>query len=227
MRKKPSRAKGILVLAFVVFAFVVGALVVKKYQTAHRKVEQPQQSEPAPAATRVVNLFFASADGDRLVREGREVEIEEDTEADIESVVDELVRGPLGELGPTLPPSTRILGVQLKGDVALVDFGPELQQGLPEGSSAEMVAAYSIVDTVTANFPQVKKVQILVNGVAPETLKGHLDLRSPLAPDLSLEQPAAEEKAASEGAEPKGGKGDKGGMPGKTAKGEKAAKPGK
>ncbi|GFO70004.1 sporulation protein [Geomonas limicola] len=209
-----------MILAFVVFACVVGALVVKKYQTAHRKAEQPQQTAPAPAATRVVNLFFASPDGDRLVREGREVEIEEETEADIESVVDELVRGPLGELGPTLPPNTRILGVQLKGDQAFIDFGPELQQGLPEGSSAELVAAYSLVDTVTANFPQVKKVQILVNGVAVETLKGHLDIRYPLVPDYSLEQPAEGDKGAG-AAEPKG---EKGGKPGKAGKGEKAGK---
>jgi len=83
---------------------------------------------------------------------------------------------------------------------------------------------------VTANFPQVKKVQILVNGVAPETLKGHLDLRSPLAPDFSLEQPAAEEKAAPAGTEQKGEKGllpEKGEQGAKAGKAEKAAKPGK
>lgn len=189
MRKKPSKAKGILLLAFVVFAVVLGALVVRKYETATRKVETPQQAAPAaPAGTTVVTLFFASPDGDKLVREGREVDIEETVEDGIESTVDELVRGPLGELSPTLPPATKILGVQLKGDLALIDFGPELQEALPEGSSAEMVAAYSIVDTVTANFPQVKAVQILVNGVAPETLKGHLDVRAPLAPDFALEK---------------------------------------
>jgi len=149
-------------------------------------------------------------------------------------VVDELIGGPLGEFGPTLPPNTRILGVQLKGDLVQLDFGPELQEGLPEGSSAEMTAVYSIVDTVVTNFPQVKKVQILVNGAAPESLKGHLDLRAPLAADYTLEQPAVQEKA--DEAEPKGGKApseqgakagkaDKGDKAAKAAKGDKAAKP--
>jgi spore germination protein GerM len=190
VKKKPSNAKGILLLAFVVFALVLGALVVRKYQTASHKPQPQQQAEPAPVGTREVTLFFGSAAGDKLAREGREVEIEASVEDGIESVVDELIGGPLGSLSPTLPANTHILGVRLKGEVAEIDFGPELQEGLPEGSSAEMLATYSIVDTVTANFPQVKAVQLLVNGKAPETLKGHVELLEPLAPDLSLEEGA-------------------------------------
>jgi len=196
VKKKPSNAKGILLLAFVLFAVVVGALVFRKYETATRKVEQPLQV--APAGTVVVTLFFASPEGDRLVREGREVDIEESVEESIESVVDELIRGPLGSQAPTLPPNAKVLGVHLKGDLAELDFGPELLQGIPEGSSAEMVAAYSIVDTVVTNFPQVKSVQFLVDGVAPQTLSGHLDLRTPLVPDFDLEQksePKGEQKS--------------------------------
>jgi len=185
VKKRPSNAKGILLFAFLIFAVVVGALVFRKYETATRKVEPPPQA--APAGTVVVTLFFASADGDRLVREGREVDIEQSVEDSIESVVDELIRGPLGSLGPTLPPNARVLGVHFKGDLAELDFGPELLEGIPAGSSAEMVAAYSIVDTVTTNFPQVKRVQFLVDGAVPQTLKGHLDLRAPLVPDFELE----------------------------------------
>lgn len=228
MKKRSNRAKGIVMLAFVVFAVVVGVLVVRKYQTAQRSPEQAQQAAPpAPAGTMVATLFFASAEGDTLVREGREVEIEDTVEAGIESLIDELAGGPLGNLGPTLPANTRVLGVSLKGDLAVIDFGPELKEGLPEGSSAELVAAYSIVDTVTANFPQVKAVQILVNGAPQETLKGHLDLRAPLAPDFSLEQKAqAPEKAES----PQAGEAQKSQQGGETQpyrKGEKAGKPSK
>jgi spore germination protein GerM len=187
LKKKPSNAKGILLLAFVVFAVVVGALVFRKYQTATRKVEAPPQA--APAGTVVVTLLFSSADGDKLAKEGREVEIEETVEDGIESVVDELIRGPLGSLAPTLPGAAKVLGVHVKGEVAQIDFGPELFEGIPEGSSAEMVAAYSIVDTVTTNFPQIKAVQFLVQGVAPDSFKGgHLDLRVPLMPDYGMVQ---------------------------------------
>jgi hypothetical protein len=194
-KKKTNNAKGILLLAFVIFAVIVGALVFRKYQTATHKVEPPPQA--APAATTVVTLFFASPEGDRLVREGREVDIEESVEEGIESVVDELIRGPLGSGGPTLPANAKVLAVHLKGDLVELDFGPELIQGIPEGSSAEMVAAYSIVDTVVTNFPQVKSVQFLVGGAVPQTLSGHLDLRTPLVPDFEMEQkgePQGEQK---------------------------------
>jgi len=201
-KKKTSNAKGILLLAFVVFAVVVGALVFRKYETATRKVEAPPQA--APAATMVVTLFFAAPEGDRLVREGREVDIEESVEEGIESVVDELIRGPLGSRAPTLPPNAKVLGVHLKGDLAELDFGPELLQGIPEGSSAEMVAVYSIVDTVVTNFPQIKSVQFLVAGAVPQTLNGHLDLRAPLAPDFEMEQKG--EPKSEQQVEPKGEK---------------------
>lgn len=186
MKKKTTRAKGILLIAFLLFAVVVGALVFRKYQTATRRVEPPPQA--APAGTVVVTLFFASEDGAGLVREGREVEIEESLEDRVESVVDELIRGPLGSNAPTLPPNAKVLGVRLKGDLAEIDFGPELLAGIPQGSSAEMVAVYSIVDTVTVNFPQIKQVRFLVAGAIPETLEGHLDLRTPLPPDFALEK---------------------------------------
>jgi len=186
VKKKTTRAKGILLIAFLLFAVVVGALVFRKYQTATRRVEPPPQA--APAGTVVVTLFFASEDGAGLVREGREVEIEESLEDRVESVVDELIRGPLGSNAPTLPPNAKVLGVRLKGDLAEIDFGPELLAGIPQGSSAEMVAVYSIVDTVTVNFPQIKQVRFLVAGAIPETLEGHLDLRTPLPPDFALEK---------------------------------------
>lgn len=185
--KKPTRnTKGILLFAFLLFAVVLGALVFRKYETATRKVEPAPAA--APAGNVVATLFFASADGQGLVREGREVEVEENVEDGIESVVEELIRGPLGSLAPTVPNNVRVLGVQVKGGVAQIDFGHEFTEGIPQGSSAEMAAVYSIVDTVNTNFPAIKAVQFLVEGKAVSDLNGHLDLSTPLPADYSLEK---------------------------------------
>lgn len=184
MKKRRKNAMGILLVAFMIFAMVLGGLIYRKYHTATRTVQPPTTA--AQAETVVVTLFFASADGKGLVREGREVELEGTIDERIESVVDELVSGPLGS-APTLPSNARVLDVRLNGDVAQIDFGHELKEGIPSGSSAEMAAVYSIVDTVTTNFPQVKAVQILVEGAPVDSL-GHLDLKDPLQPDYSLEQ---------------------------------------
>jgi hypothetical protein len=54
------------------------------------------------------------------------------------------------------------------------------------GSHEELMAVYSIVSTVTTNFPEVKRVRILVNGEPAETLAGHVSLRKALVPMPSL-----------------------------------------
>ncbi|UFS72592.1 GerMN domain-containing protein [Geomonas sp. RF6] len=190
MKKRSRKAKGVIVAAFCVLAVVAGVLVYKKYETATvPRVEAPvQQPQHPPAGARVVSLFFGAPDGEGLVREGREVETEEGMEDYISSVLEDLINGPLGTNAPTLPENTRVLGVRLNGPVAEIDFSKELRDGLPSGSSAEVAAVYSVVDTVTANFPQIKVVQFLIEGEKAESLKGHLDLRNPIAPDYSLER---------------------------------------
>ena len=192
MKKRTSKAKGILLISFLLFAVVLGALVFRKYETATRPVEPPPGA--APAGSAVVTLFFGSPDGQGLAREGREVVIEDGVEQGVESVVEELVSGPLGSLAPTLPANARILGVQVTGEVARIDFGHEFREGIPEGSSAEMAAVYSIVDTVALNFPAIKAVQFLIEG-APVGELGHLDLSTPLQPDFSLEKREAPQAA--------------------------------
>lgn len=191
MKKRANRAKGILLISFLIFAVVVGLLVFRKYETANRPVETPPKGEQAaPAATAVMTLFFGAADGQGLSREGREVAFEDTVEETIQSVVEELVSGPLAGLSPTLPANTRVLGVRIKGEVAQIDFGRELRDNLPAGSSAEMAAVYSVVDTVAANFPKIKAVQFLIEGAEVDEL-GHLDLSAPLVPDLTLEKKEA------------------------------------
>ncbi|MBJ6748955.1 GerMN domain-containing protein [Geomonas anaerohicana] len=195
MKRRTNRAKGVLLIAFLVFAVVVGLLVFRKYRTATQVT--PPAAPAEQVDTRVVTLFFSNQDGTSLAREGREIAVEDTTDDMIASVVDELVVGPLGDLAPTLPHNAKVLGAQLKGDVVKVDFSKELVESLPEGSSAEMTAVYSVVDTVVANFPQVKAVQLLVDGVPVKELKGHLDVSAPIAADFTLEKkeaPAAPEK---------------------------------
>jgi hypothetical protein len=48
------------------------------------------------------------------------------------------------------------------------------------------MAIYSVVQTVTANFPEAKRVRILINDEPAETLAGHISLAHALAPMPSL-----------------------------------------
>ena len=176
----------VLLVAFLVCAAVLGVLLLKKYDERHRQPAVPPHAQQE--GTRLVTLFFAAPDGSGLVREGREIDACGDPADCVESIVGELINGPLGDLAPTLPDNASLQDVQVNGDMAVIDLGEELINGLPAGSHAEMMAVYSIVDSVAVNFPRIKQIKLLVNGKTEEALKGHLDLREPLQPDFSLEK---------------------------------------
>ncbi len=84
-----------------------------------------------------------------------------------------------------IPKGTRLLSVSLKDEVAYVNFSEEFKKNHPGGSLGEILTIYSVVDTLT-EFPEIKKVQILIGGAVVETLAGHIDLTSPLERDLSM-----------------------------------------
>ncbi len=189
------RVKSTLLIAFTMVALILGSLMLQKYLSRQQPPVAPVQ--PQPAGTVSVSLFFASPDGEGLVRESREIDsCGSDLSECIQSSVEELVNGPMGDLAPTLPDAVILNDVQVNGDLAVVDFGKGLADGLPGGSSSEMTAVYSIVDTITFNFPQIRKVKILLDGHEVESLKGHLDLRMPLEPNYQLEKPKEKQQPA-------------------------------
>ncbi len=181
---RPRREWLVLVIAFLVCAAVLGALFLKKYEERRHLTVPPHPQE----GTLMVTLFFASPDGSGLMREGREIDACGDAADCVESVVEELINGPRGDLAATLPDNTSVRDVQVNGDLALIDLGEETIKGIPEGSHAEMMAVYSIVDSIAVNFPKIKQVKFLFDGKPADTLKGHLDLREPLQPDFELEK---------------------------------------
>jgi spore germination protein GerM len=70
--------------------------------------------------------------------------------------------------------------------VAKVNFDQTLSKEHPGGSSAEMLTLYSIVNSLTLNFPQIKRVQILIDGKAAESIAGHISLKQPVSFNPSI-----------------------------------------
>ncbi|GFE60312.1 GerMN domain-containing protein [Geobacter sp. AOG2] len=191
----PIRRKRInigLVLPFLVIALVFGGMLWQKYQASHKIPPAPQISQPS--GTRTAVLFFV-ADGSRLAREARELEPCNETGACIRNTLDALLSGPLGDYDEALPESTVLNSVRLEGATAVVDLNRSFAADLPSGSSAEMLAVYSLVDTICVNYPQVRRVKLTIEGNGSAVL-GHLDLSEPLEPDYSLEQAAGQTPAA-------------------------------
>lgn len=179
-RKKISIS---LMIPFLVFIMFFSIMIWGKYRSSY-EVPAPQQ-QPDVEYNRTVTLFFV-ADGIRLARESREIDPCEGTTC-LKSVLDELLNGPVGEFEETLPEGTVVNSVTLEGDMAIIDFNSTFAEAMMPGSFAEMMAVYSVVNSVTTNFPQIQEVKLNVEGNSSAVLH-HLDLSDPLVPDYSLEQ---------------------------------------
>lgn len=133
-----------------------------------------------------VNIYFTDEEGTNLKAESHMIK-KGSLEAEINESLSELIKGPADkDLANPLPDGTKLVGIEVKGDIAAVNFSPELVSKHPGGSSWEIQTVYSIVNTVILNFPEVKKVQILVAGKKQKTIAGHIDVSLPLGPDKKI-----------------------------------------
>ena len=137
---------------------------------------------------REVVLFFQKSDDDMLGPEKRMILPGTTVIDQGKQVVAELIAGPRAKgLLPTIPERTTVLGLYLdKNGTAYLDLSNEFVSDRQEGSSEELATVFSIVDSLTYNFPEFKRVRFLVGGEERETLQSHLDLRRAWLKDMSI-----------------------------------------
>jgi spore germination protein GerM len=191
-RKKSRKKSGIG--KFLVFLIIVGVGLFLVY---HFRQEIMDLLRPLPAKKpekkiavkekKIVTLFFSEEEGEYLVGEKREIPKREKVEEEARETVVELIKGPKGKLIPALPPQTKLLTLEMdQNGVAKVNFDQTLSKEHPGGSSAEMLTLYSIVNSLTLNFPQIKRVQILIDGKVVESIAGHISLKEPVSFNASI-----------------------------------------
>ncbi len=187
MKHKP-RIGADIVVPFILLALVFGGMLWQKYREAYQIPATPSVKHSTELAQKII-LMFGNEQG-QLVPEGREIDRCKEQTVCLKAILEELFSGPIGDLVDIFPEWTSIESVSLEGDLAVIDLGADFVEGLTSGSSAEMLAVYGIVNTVSANFPEIKRVQIAIEGNRKAHLK-HLDLSEPLSPDSKLEAPIA------------------------------------
>lgn len=177
-----------LLALFVVILLLFALLATRKY-LADQTPEGPIVIEPQPVASvaqREVLLYFAVPDAAVLEAEGREIadcRVEQDC---LRGTVQALIDGPQGNLAPVLPAQTILRQVTVEGDLVIVDFSRDFVNSHPGGSLSELLTVYSLVDSLAVNYPYVRQLRILVDGEPLQTIKGHVDLRSPVSADFSF-----------------------------------------
>jgi spore germination protein GerM len=136
---------------------------------------------------REVLLYFSDSEGEYLIGEKRQILRKNVVKEEAKETIVELIKGPKEKLIPTLPPRTKLLTLQIHDEgVAKVNFNSALSKDHPGGSTAEMMTVYSIVNSLALNFPQIKRVQFLIDGRPIETIAGHISLKQPVSPKPDL-----------------------------------------
>lgn len=188
-RRKKSMLKPVINILIMIVLLVIIFFLVQKFimplwqkqpvieEEVHDEIAQ---KPPIKIEEEDVLLYFSDENAEYLVPEHRKVNSSPDV---AKSAVIELIKGPYNhELYPTVPSTTKVNALYISDGIAYVDLSSDVIKDHPGGSTGELLTVYSIVMTLTS-FPDIHRVQILVDGNSGETLAGHLDISIPLERD--------------------------------------------
>ena len=145
---------------------------------------------PAPPGRKIkARLFYVADDGTRLTSVERDVAYGEGPDEQAREIVAAQIAPVVEPLVSAIPPGTTLRAVFItKSGDAYVDLSREVRAAHPGGTVNELLTVYTIVNALTVNLPAVTGVQVLVDGKEVDTLSGHIDLRGPLAKNLTWVQ---------------------------------------
>jgi spore germination protein GerM len=129
---------------------------------------------PRPA-TAEVSVFFARSEGNAIALvEVRRAVPRGETAAVVTAALNELLKGPTAEerargLSTSMPPATRLRGVEIRNGVVRADFSREVEAG---GGSASMLGRFWQIVYTATQFRDAPKVQILIEGQQREAMGG-------------------------------------------------------
>lgn len=149
------------------------------------------QMPPAPLAPGTVRLFFTAPYSEDLELWVEERDLgftgQETQTAKARRLIAELLRGP-GEnsaLLPCLPSGDWFKNLSIQGKRAVIDLYDELPPAVNGGMASELLALYSLVNTIGLNL-EVEELTILFEGKEGCSLGGHIILDEPITPRTDL-----------------------------------------
>lgn len=143
-------------------------------------------SDRLSSITWEATLCFGDENADYLVKEFRKIMSLPQPEHKAAALVKELITGPKARGVRTLPPEVKLRAITKDEDVLTVDLSEDLIIRHPGGSTSEMMTVFSLVNTLTINIPEIRRVKLLVEGRPVDTIAGHIDCKDPIAPQPGL-----------------------------------------
>lgn len=146
-------------------------------------------SEPAESQLQKCMLFFFDINSLRLAGEERELDLSQDVNERLKQTITELLGDSTSGLHQTIPTGTLLYEVYVdEQSTAYLDFSHHLKDEHIGGTTSEALTIAAILRTVRMNFAaDIRKVQILIEGLETDTIGGHIDISKPLSLSLDLE----------------------------------------
>jgi len=137
-----------------------------------------------PDENTVLNLYFASEDGNSLVKVKRNVTYNSNISLD-KLVVEQLLLGPIdGEIGmPVMNTDTKVMGVTTQDGTCYVNLNSAFLNS--NGNITTDVAIYSIVDSLI-ELGNINKVQFYIDGEADVTFRETVNFTTQFSRNLDL-----------------------------------------
>ncbi len=152
----------------------------------------PRSPQSTPRSVTVeqrrVRLFFPQETGETLKELEREIPHRPSLAEAMRAVLRELASGAPGGRAP-LPPATEVRQVFLDAfGILYLDFSKEILAVTAAPGAERELAISAIVNSLTASFSEVKRVQFLVEGKEVAGMAGGWDLRHPVSPRFPGEE---------------------------------------
>ena len=168
-----------IAIAVAVLIVIVAAI----YLVPRLRVKGPAEVQKVSEEMRAVTIFFGDEGADAFVSETREVPVAQAFEDQVKLVLAEIITGPQdSHKFSAMPPGTELIQVFWVEDTQtlILDFNNAFTANHPGGSTGEYYTITNIIKTVSANFPQVARVQFLIEGKAVESIAGHYSVDKPI-----------------------------------------------
>jgi hypothetical protein len=177
------------IVAVLAVLAVLGGVILLSRRKAPAPPTATAGAAPTPTPVPGKLILFFPGDDTRLHREARDVpELPDQKALLIRLVMEELVSGSRDGYAPAFPWAAAVQAVFVDRDGnAYIDLSAPPADAVA-GTDGEVAVVYGTVNSVVANCPGVRRVQVLFGGRQVATL-GHLDLSRPLLPDAELVAP--------------------------------------
>ncbi len=165
-------------------------------ERARREVVTPPITSPSDVAARALIYWASPSAPDQLAPVPVDLQLAADPSVRSKQVLRALILNAPSAQQRTLPGDANLLALYVLPDgTAIADFSDALSSETPSGILSEALAVNSILRTLEANVPSLRRLKILIHGQEAETLAGHADLTGYF--DLHSVAPATPPAAAS------------------------------